>query len=473
MKILFATSEAQPFATSGGLGDVAGSLPKAIRAKGIACRVVMPLYSDISSEWKDKMTYICNFTVPVGWRKQYCGLFEYNHGGVIFYFLDNEYYFKRSGLYGFYDEAERFAFFSRAALEMLWHIDYVPDIIHCNDWQTALIPVYLDIFYRCQSKFFNIKSIYTIHNIEYQGKYGFEIMEDVLGIPSNFKSLMQYDDCINMTKAAIEVANKVTTVSKSYSSEILDPCYSHGLDRELVHHTYKLCGILNGIDYDVNNPMTDEGIYKNYSASDVSGKQNNRTGLCHDLKLSDDNQPVVGIVSRMVRHKGFDLIKYALENLIKSGFKFAVLGSGEYIYESFFDYMHKQYPDRISIYIGYNKNMAKKIYAGSDMFLMPSQSEPCGLAQMIALRYGSVPIVRETGGLKDTITDCSLGSGNGFTFSSYNADDMANALHRARKIYEDKPVWESLLKHCMSCDFSWNKSASKYVFLYQEVLGLK
>lgn len=472
MKILFATSEAKPFAASGGLGDVAGSLPKAIRSKGIACRVVMPLYGSISGEYRDKMTYLCNFTVPVGWRSQYCGVFKYNHNGVIFYFLDNEYYFKRDNLYGFYDDAERFAFFSRAILEMLWHIDYTPDIIHSNDWETALVPVYFDLFYKYNDRFSNIKTVFTIHNIEYQGKYGFEIMEDVLGIPYYAKDLMRYDDCLNMMKAAIEVSYKVTTVSPSYAGELLNPWFSYGLDRELSRYTCKTCGILNGIDYESNNPETDKDIYANYSKDSLSNKRKNLEGLIWDMHLSNDSQPLVGIVTRLVEHKGTDLILYSFEKLVQDGFKFIILGSGEYAYENFFREMGNRYRDRVSTTIGYLPSLAKKIYAGADMFLMPSKSEPCGLAQMISLRYGTIPIVRETGGLKDSIHDCSLGNGNGFTFKNYNADEMSGALYRARDLFGSKKSWEDLVKYGMSCDFSWESSANKYIFLYKEVLSL-
>ncbi len=473
MKILFAASEAQPFVASGGLGDVMGSLPKALRANGIVCRVVVPLYSYISDDLKKKMSYICNFNVSLGWRNQYCGVYQYNNNGVIFYFIDNEYYFKRDGIYGFYDDAERFAFFSKAVLELIQHINYVPDILHCNDWQTAMAPVYLNVFYRPNSKYSNVKTIFTIHNIEYQGKYGLDLMGDVLGLPSSATGLMQYDGCLNMVKAAIEVSDKVTTVSPSYSEELKNFWYGCGLDRELAQHSYKFCGILNGIDYDVNNPQTDKNIYCNYSTENLSGKKKNKKQLCSEMNISNDEQPVVGIVSRMVKHKGLDLVEYALEYLIRSGFKFVVLGSGEYRFESFFNNMRERYPDRISVYIGYNKLLSKKIYAGSDMFLMPSQSEPCGLSQMIALRYGSIPIVRETGGLKDSIRDCSLGAGNGFCFRQYNADDMNCALFRAKKLYEDKVAWENLVKYAMKCNFSWDESAIKYMFLYKDVLGLK
>lgn len=473
MKILFVTSESKPFAASGGLGDVAGSLPKSMRAKSIACRVVMPLYGAIPKEYKDNMTFLCNFTVPVGWRSQYCGVFKYNHNGVIYYFIDNEYYFKRDGLYGHYDDGERFAFFSRACLEMLNHIDYMPDIIHANDWETALVPIYQDLFYRYNDKFSNIKTVFTIHNIEYQGKYGFETLEDLFGIPSYARELMQYDDCINLMKAAIEVSTKVTTVSETYANEILDPFYSKGLDRELRHHTYKLCGILNGIDYETYNPETSKIIYKNYSLDSLQNRKGNLDGLLWDMHINNDDQPLVGIISRLVEHKGFDLVLYSFERLVNDGFKFIILGSGDSVYENFFLEMSRRYPDRVSTNICYNTALSEKIYAGVDMFLMPSKSEPCGLAQMIALRYGAIPIVRETGGLKDSIKDCGYGSGNGFTFRNYNAHEMADALYRARNLFYSKQSWNSLVKYGMSCDFSWENQAVKYMFLYKEILGEK
>ncbi len=470
MRVLFATSEARPFAASGGLADVAGSLPKAIRQKEVACRVVMPLYGDISDEWRSKMTYLCNFKVSVGWRMQYCGVFECNLNGVIFYFIDNEYYFKRPGLYGFYDDAERFAFFSRAVLEMIWHIDFVPDILHCNDWQTALVPVYHDLFYRYNERFAQMKTVFTIHNIQYQGKYGFELMEEVLGIPKYATELMRYDDCLNLVKAAVEVSTRVTTVSPSYAQEIQDPWYAHGLDRELRNHVGKLTGILNGIDYETNNPETDGQIYKTFSADDLAGKQANKQGLMDEVGLPMSDEPLVGIVSRLVDHKGFDLVKYGFEKLVNDGFKFVVLGSGDYIYESFFNEMKARYPERVSTTIGFLPALSKKIYAGADMFLMPSKSEPCGLAQMIALRYGTIPIVRETGGLRDSIHDCSLGQGNGFTFRGYDAGQMMDALYRAKNVYYDKQAWANLVRYGMSCDFSWNVSAERYVQMYNEIL---
>lgn len=471
MKVLFATSEARPFAASGGLADVAGSLPKAIRSRGIACRVVMPLYGDIGEEWRSKMKYICNFGVPVSWRNQYCGLFELNYNGVIYYFLDNEYYFKRPGLYGYYDDAERYAFFSRAVLEMLWHMDFIPEIIHCNDWQTALVPVYYDLFYRYNERFAGIKTVFTIHNVQYQGKYGFELLQEVYGIPEYAYSLMRYDDCINLMKAAIEVSNKVTTVSPTYAQELLDPWYAHGMDRELVHHQGKLVGILNGIDYETNDPETDPVIYEHYSAEDPSKKADNKKALLKEMGLEDTGEPLVGIVSRLVDHKGMDLIRYGFEHLVNDGFQFVVLGSGEYAYEEFFREMQRRYPGRVSATIGFIPSLSKKIYAGADLFLMPSKSEPCGLAQMIALRYGTIPVVRETGGLKDSIKDCSLGEGNGFTFPDYHAGQMMDALYRAKERYYNKEQWDALVQYGMNCDFSWKVSAAKYVSMYQEILS--
>ena len=320
MKILFASSEAVPFAASGGLGEVAGSLPKSLESKGVSCRVVMPLYSNIASQFREKMSYICNFNVVLAWRNQYCGVYQYNHDGVVFYFIDNEYYFKRDGIYGFYDEAERFAFFSKAILDIIEYIDYQPDILHCHDWHTAMVPVYFNIFYRHKDKYSKIRTIFTIHNVEYQGKYGMQILEDVLGMPAASKNLMQHDNCLNMVKAAIECCDKITTVSPTYSQELQTPWYGCGLDGEFINNRHKFCGILNGIDYKLNNPKTDPLIYENYSFDDISGKGENRKKLCLDFNISDDDRPVVGIVTRMVAHKGLDLIKCSLEHLLSSGF---------------------------------------------------------------------------------------------------------------------------------------------------------
>ncbi len=471
MKVLFASSEALPFMASGGLGDVAGSLPHALRKRLIGCRVVMPMYDTIRQELKDKMKFITHISVPVAWRRQYCGIFEAKHNGVIYYLLDNQYYFKRNTIYGHYDDAERFAFFSRAILEIIPHIDFKPDIIHCNDWQTALTPVYYSAMYANSPGYENIKTIFTIHNIQYQGIYGMELLQDVLGIPADKTSLLEYDGCVNFMKGAIECADKVTTVSPSYANEILDPWYSHGLDSILNERRYKLSGILNGIDTVGYDPETDKDIKANYSAADPSGKKKDKEELQKLMNLPvKPNVPIVGMVTRLVSHKGLDLVKGILDELLsKAEMQLVVLGSGDYEYESYFRWIAEKYPDKVGLRLGFVPDLARKIYAGADMFLMPSKSEPCGLSQMVALRYGTIPIVRETGGLRDSITDCGDGKGNGFTFKSYNAHDMLDSIYRALTLYYNGD-WNELVLRALNCDFSWGRSANAYIRLYKELL---
>ena len=471
MKVLFASSEALPFMASGGLGDVAGSLPHALRKRLIGCRVVMPMYDTIRQELKDKMKFITHISVPVAWRRQYCGIFEAKHNGVIYYLLDNQYYFKRNTIYGHYDDAERFAFFSRAILEIIPHIDFKPDIIHCNDWQTALTPVYYSAMYANSPGYENIKTIFTIHNIQYQGIYGMELLQDVLGIPADKTSLLEYDGCVNFMKGAIECADKVTTVSPSYANEILDPWYSHGLDSILNERRYKLSGILNGIDTVGYDPETDKDIKANYSAADPSGKKEDKEELQKLMNLPvKPNVPIVGMVTRLVSHKGLDLVKGILDELLsKAEMQLVVLGSGDYEYESYFRWIAEKYPDKVGLRLGFVPDLARKIYAGADMFLMPSKSEPCGLSQMVALRYGTIPIVRETGGLRDSITDCGDGKGNGFTFKSYNAHDILDSIYRALTLYYNGD-WNELVLRALNCDFSWGRSANAYIRLYKELL---
>lgn len=474
MKILFATSEALPFAMSGGLADVSGALPKALRRRLIGCRVVMPLYSTVSAELREKMTFVGSITVPVSWRRQYCGIFEAHLDGVIYYLLDNEYYFKRDMLYGHYDDAERFAFFSRAVLEIIPYIDFKPDIIHCNDWQTAMVPVYLNEFYKADPFYSDIKTVFTIHNIQYQGKYGMELYNDLLGLLPGRESLVEYDGCVNLMKGAIQCADKVTTVSPTYSREILEPYYSHGLDNILKQFTYKLTGIVNGIDYDVYNPETDPMIFKNFTADSLDVKAYNKAELQKQMGLPEKaDTPLVGIVTRLVKHKGLDLVKHVFEEILQADVQFVILGSGEYEFESFFYEMAQKYPDKVGLKIGFDATLAHRIYAGADMFLMPSKSEPCGLAQMVALRYGTVPIVRETGGLNDTIRDSGDGAGNGFTFKNFNAHEMQNAVWRALQGYSDKAGWNILRTRGMACNNSWGASAGAYIGLYKELIGKK
>ncbi len=472
MKVLYVASEALPFMASGGLGDVAGSLPQALRKRLIGCRIVMPMYDGIKQELKDKMTFITSFTVPVAWRRQYCGVFEAKHNGVIYYFIDNQYYFKRDGIYGYYDDAERFAFFSRAVLEMIPYIDFKPDIIHCNDWQSALVPVYYSTMYAQAPGYENIKTVFTIHNIQYQGTYGMELIPEVLGIPAEATSVVEFGGDVNFMKGAIESANKVTTVSPSYANEILDPWYSHGLDTILNERSWKLSGILNGIDTELYNPETDKDIFFNYSADDFKAKAKNKQKLQELMGLPQKKDtPLIGMVSRLVSHKGLDLVKGVMEELIQTtDVQFVILGSGDWQYEEFFKEMAARYPEQVAIKLGFIPSLSKKIYAGTDMFLMPSKSEPCGLSQMIALRYGSIPIVRETGGLRDSIHDSQDGEGNGFTFANYNAHEMLYTIRRAVEGYQNKKGWQILVKRAMECDNSWGKSANEYIKLYKALL---
>ena len=471
MKVLFAASEAYPFAMSGGLADVAGALPKALRSRFVGCRVVLPLYESVSEELRKKMKFITNITVPVAWRRQYCGVFEAHIDGVIYYLIDNQYYFKRSDLYGHYDDAERFAFFSRAVLEIIPHIDFVPDVIHCNDWQTAMIPVYKTLFYN-DGVYSNIRTVFTIHNIQYQGKYGKELLGDVLGVPEDRASLVEYEDCVNLMKGAIECADRITTVSRTYAQEILDPWFSHGLDSILKERQGKLCGIVNGIDTEVYNPETDPLIDAHFSADAPEGKAKAKKLLQQRCGLPEKpDVPVVGIVSRLVGHKGLDLVKRVFEELVAADLQFVILGSGEWEFETFFHSMAQKYPQKVSLRLGFVPELAHKIYAGADIFLMPSKSEPCGLAQMVALRYGTIPIVRETGGLKDTIQDSGDCEGNGFTFATYNAHDMENAVWRALARYGDKEGWKALSLRAMKCDNSWKRSAGEYLKIYKEITG--
>ena len=458
---------------SGGLGDVAGSLPKALRKRLVGCRVVMPLYGGIKQELRDQMQFITHITVPVSWRRQYCGIFEAKIDGVIFYFIDNEYYFKRDGIYGHYDDAERFAFFSRAVLEIIPHIDFKPDIIHTNDWQTALVPVYYSTMYANREGYEGIKNIFTIHNIQYQGVYGKEILSDVFGLGEQHEQLLDFGGTLNLMKGAIECADVVTTVSPTYAEEILDPWFSHGLDPILRERQYKLHGILNGIDTDIYNPETDKAIAKNFSAKDPAGKKEDKADLQREFSLPvRDDVPIIGMVSRLVSHKGLDLVKAVLDELLSTtDVQLVVLGTGDWEYENFFREIEARYPGKVGLRIAFIPDLARKIYAGCDMFLMPSKSEPCGLSQMLALRYGTLPIVRETGGLKDSITDSGDGKGNGFTFKSYNAHDMLDAIRRSLGAYSDKKYWASLVERALECDNSWGRSAREYMRLYRETVG--
>lgn len=474
MKVLYCASEALPFSATGGLADVAGSLPKALTAKKVTCRVVLPLYDSIPQQLKDKMKFMTSISVPVAWRRQYCGVFQAKIGDVTYYLIDNQYYFKRQGgIYGHFDDAERFAFFSRAVLEMLPYIDFKPDILHANDWQTALIPVYYRLFYANTEWYAGIKTLFTIHNIQYQGQYGMDLIEDVFGIPYTEKDLLEFDNCLNLMKGGIECANWISTVSPSYAKEILDPWFSHRLDPILQERAWKLSGILNGIDTELYDPETDTDLYQTYSKDALQGKAANKKQLQAYLQLEEEPEvPLIGMVTRLVSHKGLDLVKEGIDCVMQNtNAQVAILGSGDMEYENHFKWMQEKYPGRFAVYIGFVPALSHKIYGASDIFLMPSKSEPCGLSQMIALRYGAVPVVRETGGLRDSISDSGDGKGNGFTFSDYNTGDMVHTVERAVQAYnQDHDGWHTLTVRAMECDNSWKKSADAYIALYQSLL---
>ena len=420
MNVLFATSEARPYIASGGLADVSGALPKALCAAGTDCRVILPLYSDIPQQLRNEMTYLCNFNVRLSWRELYCGLFTARHDGVTYYFIDNEYYFRRSGIYGHYDDGERFAFFSKAVLESILHIeDFSVDVLHCNDWQTGLIPVFLEVFFRHEPRLSRIKTVFTIHNIQYQGDFDMFVAGDVAGLPEDKRGLVELNGRCNYMKGGIDRCDVVTTVSPTYAKEILDPWYAWGMDGFLRERSYKLTGILNGIDCESYNPETDPEISAHYSADNLSGKEADKAALQKEAGLCiDPSAMLIGMVGRLVSHKGIDLVEYVGDRIMNLNAQMVILGSGEPQYEDYFRSLGARYPGRVSVTTGFIPSLARRIYAGADVLLMPSKSEPCGLAQMIALRYGTVPIVRETGGLKDSIHDLGAPGGKGFTFKT-------------------------------------------------------
>lgn len=468
MKVLYAVSEANPFVASGGLADVAGSLPRAVTQAGQDLRVVLPLYSAIPPAHRERLEFVAELGVTLGWRRQRATVYRLTEGGVIFYFIENPYYFSRPRLYGEYDDAERFAFFSKAVLEMLEPVGFVPDVIHCNDWQTALIPIYLNLFYRDRPAMRHMGSIFTIHNIEFQGRYSLDIVEDVFGIAPGLSGAVEYDGSCNLLKGAIEQSDLVTTVSPSYAVELMDPWFSHGLDRILRQNRYKLSGIINGIDDKLYNPACDGKIFAPYSAEDISGKQINRRELQKTMSLETGDAPIIAMVTRLAQQKGVDLVRYAFDEIMQLPVSFLLLGAGERHHECFFIDAANRYPGRVGVFIGFDPILARKIYAGSDLFLMPSASEPCGLAQMIALRYGSIPIVRKTGGLKDTVVDADDG-GVGYTFLTYNAHDMLHAVKRAVSAYGQAKTWRQMIKRAMSLDFSWQQPAGRYIDLYRKI----
>ncbi len=474
-KILFIGAEAMPFAATGGLGDVLGSLPVAIQeaAGGEAdVRVVMPLYGAVSSAWREQMKQEAEYELTLSWRRQYCGVRSLVKDGVTYYFIDNEYYFKRDTLYGNYDDGERFAFFCKAAIDMLGLIGFYPDVIHAHDWQAALSLVYLDRKYRQIRGYENIKTVFTIHNIEYQGKYDFSILGDVFELSEADRSIVEYDGCINLMKGAIVCANKVSTVSPRYAEEILWPEYSHGLHEILANNSEKLCGILNGIDYTYYNPQKDPGIAKNFTWRSISAKYENKKALQEEVGLPlNADVPMISVISRLASHKGLDLITEMMYPLLSEcDVQFVVLGKGEAIYESFFERLQQAFPGKVRALMTYDRDLSRRIYAATDIFLMPSKSEPCGLSQMIASRYGAIPVTRETGGLYDSIKgyweENNKIHGNGFTFANYRAEELSERTRAAIDLWNDEDRRQKLIGQIMRTDFSWNVSAIKYLEMY-------
>ena len=478
MKILFAASEVAPFIKTGGLADVAGSLPQALAKEGNDVKVILPLYEGIGEDWRSQMTFKMYFNVTLSWRQVYCGIFELEREGVTYWFVDNEYYFKRWQLYGHFDDCERFAFFSRAIIETPGHLDWAPDVIHCNDWQTALVPVYLlEDKYRIP-QLANAKSVFTIHNIEYQGRYGDQVLQDVIGLDKSYfnEGMLAYFSDVNLMKGAIMASNFVTTVSPTYAQELRTPFYAHGLDGVINMQSGKLEGIINGIDTELYNPEKNPGLAQNFTAKKpAKGKAACKLALQQAVGLQENpDVPIIACVSRLVGHKGFSLVADALNDIMGQDVQMIVLGTGDWQYEETFRHAQSQYPGRFAAQLTYSAPLSTMIYAGADMFLMPSISEPCGLSQIIAMRFGTVPIVRETGGLKDTVTPYNKyeGTGRGFTFQNINAGDMVWVIREAVELYHNnKEAWSGLMKEGMTADFSWSSSAKKYLDIYQRIQG--
>ena len=475
MQIVFASAECAPFVKTGGLGDVAGSLPAALVRAGAEVIVMVPKYATIKDEYKAQMQHFSDFYVSLGWRNEYCGLEKLEHDGVTYMFIDNERYFARDYPYGFFDDGERFAFFSKAITESLQHLPagFECDILHCNDWQTALAPVFLREFYQGLPLYDRVKTVFSIHNVAFQGQFSDTVMEDILGvahIPAA-ASQLRCDACsINYMLGALRYADAITTVSPTYANEIQTPEFGEGLDGVLRERSYALQGILNGIDVAGFDPATDKRIAANYTVEDRSGKAVCKAKLQEELGLEvRDDRPLMVMVTRLTRQKGMDLVMYALDRILAGGVQVAVLGTGDRDYEDGLRYFQDKYPGTMAARIEFDPALSQRMYAAADMFLMPSKFEPCGLSQIIAMRYGTLPIVRETGGLKDTVIPYNefTGEGTGFSFSNFNGDEMGDAVFRAARLFWDnREAWDQLVTQAMSQDFSWTRSADKYLDLY-------
>ena len=477
MKVLYAASEAVPFCKTGGLADVAGSLPPALAAQGVETAVILPLYRRVKERFADRLTFLCYDYVDLAWRHAYCGLFSLKKDGVTWYFLDNEQYFGRPELYGCADDGERFGFFSRAVVKMLDHLDFWPDVIHCNDWQTALIPIYLKDDGVREERYRSVRTVLTIHNIEYQGRYDPYCLGGLFGLDRGWvdDGTLLLDGDLNLLKGAILTADAVNAVSPTYAQELKNPYFAHRMEGILTQCGYKLSGVLNGIDMKLYDPAADPRIAANYTAENISGKAADKAELQKELGLRPEPEtPIIAMVSRLVTHKGLDLIREVMGDIMELPVQFVLLGSGDAAYEDFFRHAAERWPERMAIRLGYDEALSMAIYAGADLFLMPSRSEPCGLSQMIAMRYGTVPIVRETGGLKDTVQpyEAWRDAGTGFTFANYSSADMLHVLREAAYLYKDYPdAFARLRRRAMERDFSWNRSAGDYLKIYAAVTG--
>jgi len=472
MKVCFIAAEAAPFVKVGGLGDVIGSLPKALRELGVDARVILPLYSSIDRE-RFGLKYKAYQFVDLGWRHSYCGIFETEVDGVPCYFVDNEQYFNRDSIYGQADDGERFAFFSKAALEILPALDFKPDVVNVNDWHTALSVIYLDVLKSREAEFYkDMKSVLSIHNIEFQGRFNPYEMGNLFGLENKYFDALIYNGDVNLLKGAIQLADRVNTVSETYAREILDPYFSYGLDKILTVEQGKLRGILNGIDVDKFNPKTDPMIPVNYDLKTFEDKVQNKLAFQKEMDLEvNANIPLIGMVTRLTHQKGIDLILQASEEILKTGAQLVILGTGDAHYESALRSLEHYRHDRVRSILLFSNEMSAKIYAASDLFLMPSKTEPCGLSQLISMRYGTVPVVHRVGGLRDTVIPFTGVEGNGFTFESFQAGDMMDAIYRAMTCFYQSPdEWKQIIKNNLQKDVSWEQSAKKYLDLYHEVV---
>lgn len=472
-KILFVTSECTGFAATGGLAEVAGSLPKAItkQSKSYKIKVVMPLYKKIIDNFGKKLKFVGEGKISLAWRDTYVGVFTMKYEGIEYYFVDNKYYFNRENLYGHYDDGERFAYFSKSIFKVMEIIDYYPDIIHTNDWQTALTSVYLDILYKKEGIYMDIKSVFTIHNIEYQGIFEIPFLEDVIGIDSKYQSILEYNGLINLTKAAIVCSDQITTVSPRYSREIATSTYAYGLEHIIRTNKEKIIGILNGINVESYDPNTDINISANYNFETIENKKQNKVKLQKDLGLEvDENKCLMVVISRLATHKGIDILLEALKGFLDLGIQFVVLGTGTEEYQNAFLKLSYEYPKQVKTLITFDNILSRKLYSASDLFVMPSKSEPCGLSQMIASRYGSLPIVRATGGLYDTIIDYKE-DGNGFVFKDYASKDLYEKGKEAIELYYNNyDEFLKIISKAMTKDFSWDASSKQYIEMYNNLL---